>query len=48
MGAIAGLNRDAAELQQRIERFQAVRDGILAQMLAAQDARASAPDRQAR
>jgi len=32
MSAIAGLDRDAAELQQRIERFQAVRDGILAQV----------------
>ncbi len=26
MGAIAGLNQDAAELQQRIERSQAVRE----------------------
>jgi len=32
MSAIAGLDRDAAELQQRIERFQGVRDGILAQV----------------
>ncbi|HKO20735.1 MAG TPA: MoxR family ATPase [Acidobacteriaceae bacterium] len=32
MSAIAGLDRDAAELQQRIERFQAVRAGILAQV----------------
>ena len=32
MSAIAGLNQDAAELQQRIERFQAVRDGILTQV----------------
>jgi MoxR-like ATPase len=32
MSAIAGLDKDAAELQQRIERFQAVRDGILAQV----------------
>ena len=32
MSAIAGLDRDAAELQQRIERFQAVRDGILRQV----------------
>ncbi len=32
MSAIAGLDRDAAELQQRIERFQAVRDGILGQV----------------
>src|SRR6478609_5997102 len=32
MSAIAGLNQDAAEMQQRIERFQAVRDGILAQV----------------
>jgi len=32
MSAIAGLDRDAAELQQRIERFRAVRDGILAQV----------------
>ena len=32
MGAIAGLNQDAAELQRRIERFQAVRDGILTQV----------------
>src|SRR5438105_1978513 len=32
MSAIAELDRDAAELQQRIERFQAVRDGILAQV----------------
>ena len=32
MSVIAGLNQDAAELQQRIERFQAVRDGILAQV----------------
>src|ERR1700735_1091704 len=32
MSAIAGLNEDAAEVQQRIERFQAVRDGILAQV----------------
>jgi MoxR-like ATPase len=32
MSALAGLDQDAAELQQRIERFQAVRDGILAQV----------------
>ena len=32
MSAIAGLNQDAAELQQRIERFQTVRDGILTQV----------------
>src|SRR6059058_5162180 len=32
MSAIAGLDRDAAELQQRIERFQTVREGILAQV----------------
>ena len=32
MSAIAGLDRDAAELQERIERFQAVRDGILRQV----------------
>src|ERR1035441_8908381 len=32
MNAVAGLNEDAAELQRRIERFQAVRDGILAQV----------------
>src|SRR5947208_2250031 len=32
MSAMASLDRDAAELQQRIERFQAVRDGILAQV----------------
>ena len=32
MSAIAGLDRDAAELQQRIERFQSVRDGILRQV----------------
>jgi len=32
MSAMAGLDRDAAELQQRIERFQAVRDGILGQV----------------
>ena len=32
MSAIAGLDRDAAELQQRIERFQAVRNGILGQV----------------
>ena len=32
MATLAGLNTDAAELQQRIERFQAVRDGILTQM----------------
>src|SRR6266567_4470926 len=32
MSAIAGLNQDATELQQRIERFQEVRDGILTQM----------------
>src|ERR1700736_1942859 len=32
MSAIAGLNQDAAQMQQRIERFQAVRDGILAQV----------------
>src|SRR5580692_4614071 len=32
MSAIAELNQDAAELQQRIERFQAVRDGILTQV----------------
>src|ERR1700743_1310141 len=32
MSASAGLNQDAAELQQRIERFHAVRDGILAQV----------------
>src|ERR1035441_10458241 len=32
MNAVAGLNEDTAELQRRIERFQAVRDGILAQV----------------
>ena len=32
MASLAGLNTDAAELQGKIERFQAVRDGILAQM----------------
>src|ERR1700691_6326939 len=32
MEITAGLNQDAAELQQRIERFQAVRDGILSQV----------------
>ena len=32
MASLAGLNTDAAELQQKIERFQAVRDGILTQM----------------
>src|SRR5579859_1588288 len=32
MSALAELNQDAAGLQQRIERFQAVRDGILAQV----------------
>jgi MoxR-like ATPase len=32
MSAIVGLNQAAAELQQRIERFHAVRDGILAQV----------------
>ncbi len=32
METTAGLNQDAAQLQQRIERFQAVRDGILAQV----------------
>src|ERR1700677_854444 len=32
MGMTVGLEQDAAELQQRIERFQVVRDGILAQV----------------
>jgi MoxR-like ATPase len=32
MSAIAGLNEDAAGLQLRVERFQAVRDGILTQV----------------
>src|SRR5580658_164328 len=32
MSVIAGVNQDAAELQVRIERFQTVRDGILAQV----------------
>src|ERR1700690_3087346 len=32
MNAVAGLNQDAGGLQRRIERFQAVRDGILAQV----------------
>jgi MoxR-like ATPase len=32
MMTMAGLNTDAAELQHRIERFQAVRDGILEQV----------------
>jgi len=32
MSAMAGLNEDAAGLQARVERFQAVRDGILAQV----------------
>src|SRR5438309_334296 len=32
MASLAGLNTDAAELQGKIERFQAVRDGILTQM----------------
>ena len=32
MSAIAGLNQDAAEMQHRIEHFQTVRDGILAQV----------------
>src|SRR5438309_4424627 len=32
MASLAGLNTDTAELQGKIERFQAVRDGILAQM----------------
>src|ERR1700748_2119839 len=32
MGTIVDLNTDAAQLQQRIERFQAVRDGILSQV----------------
>src|SRR6201985_3870622 len=32
MGTIVDLNTDAAQLQQRIERFQAVRDGILTQV----------------
>src|SRR5665213_519023 len=32
MSVIAGLNQDAAEMQQRIERFHAVREGILAQV----------------
>src|ERR1039458_5274666 len=32
MSAIAGLNQGAAEMQHRIERFQTVRDGILAQV----------------
>src|SRR6201985_3238840 len=32
MGTIVDLNTDAGQLQQRIERFQAVRDGILTQV----------------
>src|SRR5438094_7290072 len=32
MSAMAGLDRDAALLQERIERFHAVRDGILSQV----------------
>src|ERR1700678_1259325 len=32
MTTMAGLNTDAAQLQHRIERFQAVRDGILEQV----------------
>ena len=32
MGTIVDLNTDAAQLQQRIERFQAVREGILSQV----------------
>src|ERR1700742_1168933 len=40
MGTIVDLNTDAAQLQQRIERFQAVRDGILShvrQVIVGQD-----------
>jgi MoxR-like ATPase len=32
MSAIAGLTEDAAGLQERVARFQAVRDGILSQV----------------